>query len=249
MRQVWTSEDECLLDDVPFAVGKGNYSALKTTDQGLFVLKGKSFFDKYDGYFGLVAPQNVLEVGVFEGGSAILLADKWESAKIVGIDIRDPNPSVARHIKKMGFSDRISLYYNVSQNDDGRVNRILDQEFGREPIDIVIDDCSHIYELTKATFNNVFPRLRPGGYYVVEDWAWAHWKDWQDGTKGWPDQPALTNLLFEVTMISASSSWLISDVYVNSNFFVVKKSMNCPALQDFNLEKHFVLRGKPFPRI
>lgn len=249
MRQVWTSDDECLLDDVPFTVGKGNFSALKTTDDNIFVLKGRSFFDKYDGYLGPLVPRNVLEVGIFEGGSAILLADKWNEAKIVGIDIRDPNPSVTRHIAKMGFADRISLHYNVSQNDTGRVNAILDKEFGEEPIDVVIDDCSHLYDLTKATFNNVFPRLKPGGYYVVEDWAWAHWRDWQDGSKGWPDQPALTNLLFEVTMISASSSWLISDVFVNSNFFIVKKALTCPPLQNFNIEEHYVLRGKPLARI
>ncbi|HVG52095.1 MAG TPA: class I SAM-dependent methyltransferase [Xanthobacteraceae bacterium] len=249
MRQLWINEDKCVLDDVPFTVGKSNFSTLKTTDNNIFVLKGQSFFNKYDGYFGPIEPHNVLEVGIFEGGSAILLADKWSEAKIVGIDIRDPNPSVAKHIATMGFSDRISLHYNVSQNDANRVTTILDKEFGKEPIDIVIDDCSHLYDLTKATFNTVFPRLKPGGYYVVEDWAWAHWRDWQDGTKGWPDQPALTNLLFEIIMTSASSSWLISDIYVNSNFFIVKKAESCPALQNFNLDKNYLLRGKPFARI
>jgi hypothetical protein len=43
------------------------------------------------------------------------------------------------------------------------------------PLDLVIDDASHIYGPTKASFQALFPLLRPGGLYLIEDWAWAHW--------------------------------------------------------------------------
>jgi hypothetical protein len=35
--------------------------------------------------------------------------------------------------------------------------------------DIVIDDASHISSLTIASFNILWPYVKPGGYYVVED--------------------------------------------------------------------------------
>jgi cephalosporin hydroxylase len=37
------------------------------------------------------------------------------------------------------------------------------------PLDIVVDDASHEYAKTAASFRLWWPSLRPGGYYVVED--------------------------------------------------------------------------------
>jgi hypothetical protein len=48
------------------------------------------------------------------------------------------------------------------------------EQFDGGPLDLVVDDCSHLYEPTRASFNELFPRLRPGGAYVIEDWVWAH---------------------------------------------------------------------------
>jgi hypothetical protein len=38
----------------------------------------------------------------------------------------------------------------------------------------VIDDASHIYEPTRASFETLFPYLRPGGLYIIEDWQWSY---------------------------------------------------------------------------
>lgn len=248
LRQVWVSNDECQLEGVRFSVGKSDYSKLKTTADQVWVLKGKTFFDRYDSYLGGDQPKNVLEVGIFEGGSALLFADKWPDAKIVGVDIRDPNPEVTNHIERLGFSDRISLYYNTSQNDEAKLAGILEKEFPNG-MDLVIDDASHLYELTKASFDILFPRLTPGGMYIVEDWAWAHWAGTQNNPSWQKHKYALTNLLFEVCMASASTGGLISDIYVNSNFFAVRKAKNCPPLKDFRISERYALRGKEFIKI
>ncbi len=34
----------------------------------------------------------------------------------------------------------------------------------------MIDDASHLLDPTRSSFNVLFPLLRPGGVYVVEDW-------------------------------------------------------------------------------
>lgn len=247
MRQVWTSEDSCTLDGVRFEVGKADFDALKTTRERVWVLKEKQFFDRYDSYFGSSLPRTVFEIGVFEGGSAILLADRWPDAKIVGIDIREPNPEVAGHVERLGLVDRISLYYGVSQNDAGRIRQIISTEFPGG-LDVVIDDASHLYELTRQSFEAVFPLLRPGGLYIVEDWGWAHWRDWQT-TDQWKDQPALTNLLFELTMLCATSAFVVSEIYTNGSFFAARKAHNCPTLDRFTLADFYMLRGKVLPTI
>ena len=45
MRQVWTSETECTIGDVPIRVANGGYDALRTTPDNVWVLKGRSFFE------------------------------------------------------------------------------------------------------------------------------------------------------------------------------------------------------------
>jgi len=58
------------------------------------------------------------------------------------------------------------------QNDSGLLNKI-----GRQPgpFDIIIDDGSHVNEHVKTSFRSLFPYVRPGGLYVVEDLQTAYW--------------------------------------------------------------------------
>ncbi len=39
---------------------------------------------------------------------------------------------------------------------------------------MVIDDCSHQLAATRSSFETLFPRLRHGGLYVIEDWNADH---------------------------------------------------------------------------
>ena len=56
----------------------------------------------------------------------------------------------------------------------GALASIVAKEFEGEPIDLVIDDASHLLEPTRASFEVLFPRLRTDGLFVIEDWAWEH---------------------------------------------------------------------------
>jgi hypothetical protein len=50
-------------------------------------------------------------------------------------------------------------------------------ELGRQlgPFDIVIDDGSHLNDHVKTSFGSLFPHVRPGGLYVIEDLQTAYW--------------------------------------------------------------------------
>ena len=67
---------------------------------------------------------------------------------------------------------------HVVQGDQGDAPFLdsMARELG--PFDIVIDDGSHISHHVITSFEALFPHVRPGGLYVVEDLAMAYWPRW-----------------------------------------------------------------------
>lgn len=45
-------------------------------------------------------------------------------------------------------------------------------------LDVVIDDGSHLSPDVLTTFNTLFPLLRDGGVYAVEDTQTSYWPEW-----------------------------------------------------------------------
>lgn len=87
-----------------------------------------------------------------------------------------------------------------------------------------MDDCSHRYEATRASFNELFPRLRPGGLFVIEDWPWAHAHLGVEPLEGlFPDQVPLTRLVFELVLALPSVPGLIADLTIDPVAVVVRR--------------------------
>jgi cephalosporin hydroxylase len=63
------------------------------------------------------------------------------------------------------------VHFSTSQSDRKILEHIVRNDLANE-LDLVVDDASHTYEQTKASFEILFPLLHPGGIYVIEDWSW-----------------------------------------------------------------------------
>lgn len=89
----------------------------------------------------------------------------FKKGEIFGLDIYD---------KSALEEDRIKIFKG-SQVDQSLLNNITDKtgEF-----DIIIDDGSHINEHVINTFQILFPKLKDGGIYVVEDTQTSYWPDY-----------------------------------------------------------------------
>ncbi len=114
----------------------------------------------------------LFELGIRNGGSLLLWRDYFRLGTIVGLDIKLPH----------GFEpgDRIHMFEG-SQDNTQLLTEIADKT-APEGFDIIIDDASHIGELTKTSFWHLFDNhLKPGGLYVIEDWGTGYWGDWPDG--------------------------------------------------------------------
>ena len=118
-------------------------------------------------------PIGLFEVGVFNGESTKVLSRYFPDSKIVGID------HALRDIDLTGF-DNIQLFQGDQSSEEFMAG--LAREHFPTGIDIVIDDASHIGSLSKRTFEILFPLVKPGGIYVIEDWGTGYWSDWPDGS-------------------------------------------------------------------
>src|SRR5262249_16596682 len=63
-----------------------------------------------------------------------------------------------------------------------------------------------MYALTKASFNILFPLLRPGGFYIIENWAWGHWRTYARPDHPWAEVPDLTYFVSELTQACGSAA-------------------------------------------
>jgi predicted O-methyltransferase YrrM len=116
---------------------------------------------------------NVVELGIMEGGSTALAALAAEPRKLVAFELRpDRVTALDALIERRGLARRVRPYYGVDQSDRKRLRAIVAEEFGDEQVDLVVDDASHRLEPTRASFETLFPRLREGGMYLIEDWRW-----------------------------------------------------------------------------
>lgn len=118
---------------------------------------------------------NIVELGIRHGGSTAMLTQIAIPKKLVAIELStDPLDRLEAFLDVGDRREFVRPYFGVDQADRARLAQILDDEFGDEPIDLVIDDASHLPDETRASFEVVFPRLRPGGRFVLEDWNCDH---------------------------------------------------------------------------
>lgn len=232
---------------VRFRSMSSDYFSRHTSEKEVIVLKPASWLQYYVEIIRERNIRNLVELGIFEGGSAIALALLFDQLRIAAFDLRPPDAPVLNLLAKLGIAERVRLFYGTLQDDRAALERALAEVYGTESIDMVVDDASHQYAPSRASFEILFPRLRLAGVYVIEDWAWAHWPGTFQNEQ-WIDQPALSNLVFELTMLAGANHRPIEKIDIRTGTTAVFKSEAGP-LPDFRLDGAYPTRGKKFPLI
>lgn len=231
MEQTWTSTSEGTLKGVPFRYVNSNFHEHVTTQDAIVVLKPQSMFENYR-ELGRDA-RRIVEVGVFEGGSALLFADMFPQAKIVGIDLRPENPAIQAHLDRMGYADRVKLHFGVSQDDAQCVPELLARDLAGEAPDLIIDDASHIYGFTTRCFDILFPRLALGGRYVIEDWGWSYWPGYTPPEYFFEhDTKPLSSMVHELVAATAAYPGAIVIEQIRPAQLVLRKQGELPTFSE-----------------
>ena len=190
----------------------------------MLIAKSRELVERHVALVDELGPQHIFELGALHGGSTLFFAEIARPRRIVAVDRAPKHLTVApveSDVASRGLSDVVRFYGEVDQADRRRLAEIVEEVFDGSALDLVIDDCSHLYEPTRASFNELFPRLRPGGAYVIEDWPWAHIPlgRWSAD----PDQVPLTRLLFEIILAMPGVPDLITDVSIDDGLAVIRR--------------------------
>ena len=142
-----------------------------STSEAFTILKSEPYLRVYEDLASSFSPRSILELGIFQGGSYVFLDKLFKPRRMSAVDIR-PQP-VGPLLHYVSDKEGRFVHFSTSQSDREVFEHIVRNELADE-LDLVVDDASHTYEQTKASFEILFPLLRPGGIYVIEDWSWAH---------------------------------------------------------------------------
>lgn len=103
---------------------------------------------------------NMLEIGIETKASLKMWLEYFPKGNIYGIDIN--------------FSDNGDRY-KIFKGDQSDTNFL--KTLNLPSLDFIIDDGSHVPQHQIITFNALFPKLKDGGVYIVEDIETSYWKD------------------------------------------------------------------------
>ena len=111
----------------------------------------------------------LLEIGLLSGDSVLAWRCFFPFGTTIGIDI-DPKHHLA------GNRTRI---YQADQGSASDLATLCERE---ATFDVIIDDGSHFNRHQIFSFRQLFPHLRDGGIYIIEDVQTSFWSDTQLGT-------------------------------------------------------------------
>lgn len=112
---------------------------------------------------------SILEIGVSEGQSIKMWVDYFENAIVHGADI-----SAASKICE-SYSARVKFHLLDQRN----LAQLKNME-QYSPFDLIVDDGNHFWKEQIISFKTLFPYVRKGGIYIVEDTTTSYWPEYRN---------------------------------------------------------------------
>jgi 23S rRNA U2552 (ribose-2'-O)-methylase RlmE/FtsJ len=200
--------------------------------EGPGIWKSRHYFDIYHHHFAKFVGReiNILEIGIYSGGSLGMWKQYFgPKCRVFGVDIAEDCKS---------YEDEQTTVLIGDQSDRKFWARVRSEV---PPLDVVIDDGSHVAEHQIITLEEILPHVRLGGVFLCEDIAPA-------GNPMVDYVAGLTHNLFEtnktnpdgtISETSTYTSWFQSRIHsVHFYPYVIVIEKNGSPVDVFSLEKH-----------
>ena len=236
-------DDRVVLHDIVLRLQHSS-GARDGNERSLSFFKTRQLVDEYRKFFAAhpdFEPRWIFELGIWDGGSTVFWYEVLRPDKLVAVDRADrqDDPLFTRYVASRNAAARIETHWQTDQSDSARL-RELAMGMGR-PLELVVDDASHTYAPTRTSFETLFPLLRPGGFYVIEDWAWGHWPAYRSPSHPWHKKTPLTPMVHDLVEFQGSAPELVAKLTVNPEFVAVERGEGViDDARAFTLDQHTV---------
>jgi hypothetical protein len=131
-----------------------------------------NYLNTYEKYLSHLKDQPItfLEIGFWHGDSARMWDEYFSKAQLHFIDI----DKVAFNYMH-GLSARSTLHIADQGNRQDLQNFIAKTNTS---FDVILDDGGHHMHQQILSFQILFPLIKPGGLYIIEDLHTSYWSDW-----------------------------------------------------------------------
>jgi SAM-dependent methyltransferase len=244
-RLLWIEPNELQIGETRFYLCFDSEisDAIDSTPDKFVMMKDDSMIKRCLASFP-ASVENMVELGIYKGGSIAMYEELFTPNRLVGIDLLPERvAALDEYLDRRDATDRVRLHYGTAQDDRQAIKGILREDFAdNRCLDVVIDDASHQYQPTKEALKILLPLLRPGGIYLIEDWGWAHCRPedrhWRNPEYNLDDIP-LSRLVFEAVMVSCSNPEVISDVLIDWGRAILVRGWKDVPEPDFEISRYF----------
>lgn len=139
---------------------------------------GHNYCKYYEMFFApmRLSMPNVLEIGIDKGDSLKMWAKYFEGGIVRGVDLRGDY----EYLHEWGKENWLNIKTHILDH-SSKVDLIMFGESFNQYFDIIIEDGSHQSADSILTFETLFPYLKPGGYYCIEDMLCDYDSRWNKG--------------------------------------------------------------------
>ncbi len=145
-----------ILDNLGLKYNTDKASKYKRRDN---IVPGHDYLRHYEIFLSTLRDEKftLVELGCYTGASLKMWKEYFPQAHIIGVDLNEKLSSLEQ--------DRISFICSDAVADTLPA-KIAEYN---EEILCIIDDCSHAWGDQRRSFEMLFPLLKSGGYYIIED--------------------------------------------------------------------------------
>lgn len=131
-----------------------------------------NYTEVYARYFAPLRdkPIKFLEIGIYKGNSVKLWEEYFSAAELHFIDIT---------LENVEYSSSRAHYHIANQEDPRHLQQFIAASGGN--FDIIIDDGGHMMSQQITSFKELFPHVKSGGLYIIEDLHTSYWLQFGGG--------------------------------------------------------------------